>query len=172
MKRGLTVVFDEVSKVIEGITLLASTRVLVGIPAEKAAREDGTPINNAQLAYIHDKGAPEANIPARPFMEPGIESVQPKIEDRLHKTAVAASEGRVEAALRGFAQAGMIAASGIKAKIVAGPFVPLKPATIEARRRRSKGSKYRRKAVTAADVRPLNDTGQMRNAVNYVVKKV
>ena len=41
MKSGLTVVFDETAKVIDGITKLASTRVMVGVPAEKGSRSDG-----------------------------------------------------------------------------------------------------------------------------------
>jgi hypothetical protein len=31
--------------------------VLVGIPEDKAGREDGSPINNAELGYLHSTGA-------------------------------------------------------------------------------------------------------------------
>ena len=86
MKSGLTVVFDETAKVIDGITKLASTRVMVGVPAEKGSRSDGEPINNAALLYIHDNGAPEAGIPARETLMPGIMSVQGEINAGLEKT--------------------------------------------------------------------------------------
>lgn len=159
MKNGVTVIVDDTTKVVSGLNLLASTRVMVGVPAEKTNRDD--PITNAALAYIHDHGAPEVGIPARPFMEPGIESVQVKIEDTLYLTAQAASDGKPEAVERGFQRAGLIAQAGIRAKITEGPFEPLKPSTLAARRRRGR-----------TGTKPLLDTGQMRNAINYVIRKV
>lgn len=47
--------------------------VMVGIPAETAGRDDG-PINNAAIGYILETGAPERNLPARPFLRPGVAS--------------------------------------------------------------------------------------------------
>lgn len=185
MKNGLTTVLDETSRIIGGIQMLASTRVMAGVPAAKAPREDGEPINNAELAYIHNNGSPEANIPERRFMEPGIESVQAKIEDRLAQTAVAASEGRLEAADRGFHQTGLIAQNGIRAKLTEGVPPPLAPSTIAQRIRRVKGKKRRAKidADLAAGVpasrqlgsegvfTPLIVTGQLRSAISYAIRR-
>jgi len=160
-KSGVTVVFDQVSKVLAGVGHLASTRVLVGVPAEKAERKDGEGISNASLAYIHDKGAPEANIPARPFMEPGIQSAKAGIEDGLKKAGEFAFDARPEAVERQFQRVGTIARDAIKMKITDGPFAPLKPATIAARKRRGR-----------TGTKPLIDTGSLRNSINYVVRKV
>lgn len=171
-KTGVTVVLDRVQEVIKGIDLLASQRVMVGIPADKAARKDGSPISNAALLYIHDHGAPEVNIPARESLKPGVENVKGEIGDGLKKAGEFALDGRPDAVDRQFHRVGAIGRDAVKLKIGTGPFVPLKPSTIAKRRRRSKGSKYRRKAVTAADTTPLIDTAQMRNAVNYVLRKV
>lgn len=161
MKTGTTVVLDKVSEVMKGIALLAGTRVMVGVPASKAAREDGQPINNAALAYIHDNGAPEANIPARPFLKEGVESAQAEINDGFRKVGEAALDGNPGAAERGFHAVGLKAQAAVRAKITAGPFQPLKPATLAARRRRGR-----------TGTKPLLDTAQLRNAINYVVRKV
>jgi hypothetical protein len=81
----------------------------------------------------------------------------------------------------GMQAVGQIAKQGIQMKIVDGPFEPLSPATLRARARR--GGEIGRAAMTelasradgnepdAETARPLNDTGQMRNAVNYVIRK-
>ncbi len=82
---------DRLPDLMKALEDLAKKRVLVGIPADKSFR-DGE-INNAQLAFIHDKGSPAQNIPARSFMEPGIESGLPAITAQLKKTAQAAFDG-------------------------------------------------------------------------------
>ena len=74
----------------DNLRLLADLEVLVGFPEdsterdETATTEEGKePITNAALGYIHDNGAPEVNIPARPFMKPAIEENKEKIERAL-----------------------------------------------------------------------------------------
>jgi hypothetical protein len=72
------------------LSILADVEVLVGVPEETTdvRNEDGQEyITNAALAYIHDNGEPSANIPARPFMVPGITAVQEKIAGQLRKVA-------------------------------------------------------------------------------------
>jgi hypothetical protein len=163
MKTGLTVLHDNLAKMAEGIQKLATTRVMVGVPADKADRKDG-PINNAALAYIHDKGAPEANIPAPPFMEPAIESKAREIRDALGKAGELALEAGPDAVDRQFHRVGAIGRDAIKAKITDGPFAPLKPSTIAARKRK-------RKSRNNEDIKPLIDTGSLRNSIDYVLKK-
>ena len=51
----------------------------------------------------------------------------------------------------------------IKAKITDGPFEPLKPSTIAAR-------KSKRKSRSNADIKPLIDTGALRNSISYVIR--
>lgn len=160
MKSGVTVVLDEVAKTIDGIQKLASTRVMVGVPATKANREDGEPVNNAELAYIHDHGAPEAGIPAREFMMPGLEAKQDDIAAGLEKAGVAALDGKPDVVDRQFNIVGLKGQAAVRAKITEGPFDPLKEATLAARRRRGR-----------TGTKPLIDTGGLRNSISYVIRK-
>jgi hypothetical protein len=57
MKSGLTVRADNAVAVLESLRQLSGMDVLVGIPEDKAGREDGSPINNAELGYLHSTGA-------------------------------------------------------------------------------------------------------------------
>ncbi|BBQ66610.1 hypothetical protein ABEL12_25545 [Klebsiella pneumoniae] len=57
MKSGLTIREDNYSVVLDALKQLSGTDVLVGIPADKAEREDGAPYNNAELGYLHSTGA-------------------------------------------------------------------------------------------------------------------
>jgi hypothetical protein len=161
MKPGLQTIVDNVAKVAAGIATLSSTRVMVGVPAEKGARKDGSPISNAGLAYVHENGAPEAGIPARPFLKPGIEAKQSEITAALEKTGKAALDGNLAGADRGFNITGLIGQNAVRAKINEGVPPPLKPATLAARRARGRtGDK------------PLIDTGALRNSLTYVIRKV
>jgi len=178
MKIGLQKIVDNVAKATAGIAALGTTRVMVGVPAEKGSRKDGEPINNAALAYIHEHGAPEAGIPARPFLKPGIEAKQPEIEAGLVKTGRAALEGNPSAVDRGFNAVGLIGQAAVRTKITEGPFQPLSEATLRDRARRGrKGAAQElanRKAGMPASndlAKPLIDTGQLRNSLNYVIRK-
>jgi hypothetical protein len=179
MKSGLHTLVDNVARFADGIDKLANTRVMVGVPAEKGSRKDGGPINNAALAYIHENGAPEAGIPARPFLKPGIQTKDAEIEAGLVKTGRAALDGNPGAVDRGFNAVGLIGQNAVRAKITEGPFQPLSEATLRARAARGRKGAIQelanRKAGMAASndlAKPLIDTGQMRNALTYVIRKV
>lgn len=160
MKPGLTITKDNLKKVAASIDALAGQRVMVGVPDINAGRK-APPISNAAIAYIQDNGAPEANIPPRPFMEPGIIEARDDIERRLRQAADAGLEGDRTKLDRGLHAAGLTAASSIKRKITDGPFQPLSERTLAARRARG---------VTRT--KPLIDTGQLRAAISYVIRKV
>jgi hypothetical protein len=162
VKSGVTTVVDNVAKVLAGMNALATQRVMVGIPSTKAdRREDGSPINNAQLGYIHENGAPEVNIPARPFLLPGVRADQAKIEEGLRAAANSAFDGKPEQLQRDLTRVGLIGQAAVRKKITDGPFEPLKPATLAARRRRGR-----------TGTKPLIDTAQLRAAINFVIRKV
>jgi len=163
MKSGLTIVRDNLAKVSKSIDALGRARVMVGVPADKASRSGDT-INNAALAAIMENGAPEVNIPPRPFMKPGVASVQPQIAAGLKKAGEFALQGRADAVNRELHRVGTIGRDAIKAKITDGPFVPLKQSTIAAR-------KSKRKSRKNTDIKPLIDTGSLRNSIDYVLKK-
>lgn len=175
------------------LALLGVLEVLVGFPddSENSERTDASgsatgEITNAALGYIHDNGAPEANIPARPFMIPGIKAAQEEVADLLGKTARAVLRGGGESKIQdGLTQVGFKAANSIKRTINEGIPPPLADSTLRARLRggRKNGAGARKGALQELDARwdgqapstdyakPLVDTGQMRNAVTYVIRK-
>ena len=152
---------DNVASVMESIRELAGHRVLVGIPAEKGDRADSDDPNNAALLYIHEHGAPEANIPARPSLIPGVQRSQDYTNDQLKKAAQEALEGDKTSVVRRLHRIGLKAQSNIRQVIHEGNFAPLKPSTIR-----------RRKARGITQEKPLIATAQMSNAITYVLRKV
>jgi hypothetical protein len=151
------------------IRRLASRRLLIGIPQEKDARP-GEPIGNSSLGYVHEFGSPARNIPARPFLVPGVEAALPAITARLEQAARAALAGDLSAVDSGLGEAGILGVRSVTRTIAAGIPPPLKPETVARRRVRTPGSSYRRKAATPADVVPLIDTGQLLRAITWVVR--
>lgn len=178
MKSGVHTIIDHVAKVVGGITQLVGTRVMVGVPAEKGARQDGEPINNAALLYIHEHGAPEANIPARPSLIPGLQEKQAEITDGLKKAGQAALDGDVARMDRSFNAVGLRGQAAVRAKINDGVPPPLAESTLKARARRGRKGAAQELANRAAGqaastelAKPLVDRGEMRNAINYVIRK-
>lgn len=186
----MTVVKDNTAKVLAAIQKLASQEVLVGIPATEAERNDdepGAPLNNAQIGYIHEYGSPKANIPARPFLESGVEDQRASITNHLQAAAKAAFSGQGEKVDQSLNAAGLIASTGARNKLNSGEFAPLAPSTIR-NRHKSRGTKSMRasekryleliasgsspeQAQDEAGIQPLVNTGQLRNSITYVIRK-
>lgn len=156
-KPGVHVTTDNLAKVMKQIAKLSGQEVLVGIPDSAPERHD-SPVTNAQLLYIHEYGAPEANIPARPSVIPGIEDAKDAITAQMEKGSRALMGGNTDAAEKALHAAGLIAVSSIKDKITEGDFAPLAESTIAARKRKGNDS-----------TKPLVVTAQMRNAITYVI---
>lgn len=162
--RTLVVTQDRVDAMMRSVQALVQRELLVGIPASSAPRtpEEGeAPIDNATLGYIHEFGAPGANIPARPFLVPGLQAARGRIGRRLQRAAEAAMDGRTDAVDAEYDAAGLIAQNAVRQRISEGPFVPLAPATL-ARRKSRKPPRM--------GERPLIDTGQLRRSITYVVR--
>jgi hypothetical protein len=185
MKNGVRLVRDRVPAFREGIRTLLSQDVLVGVPGETnfKGRKAGEP-SNAALAYIHDQGAPESNIPARPFMAPGIADARPKIVDRLKSAGVAALDGNSVGVTSQLHAAGLAAVASIRAVIRAGIAPPLAASTVKRRisRRKSASWKSAKRAAVAANVAagnapgeglftPLIDTGALLSSITHVLRK-
>ena len=151
---------DRLKEIVTAIDALVKKEVLVGIPDGSPDRKDNEPISNAAIGYIQETGSPVNNIPARPFLVPGVADVQRQVADRLGAGAGAALDGDLEAAERQMGAAGMIASSSAKHKINSNIQPELKESTLEARRRRG---------VTRENT--LVDTGSLRNAITYVIRK-
>ena len=158
----MKVLRDNIKSVTESMELLVDTAVYAGVPADKAGREEteGQPINNATLMYIHEHGAPEVNIPARPVLVPAMETIKKQVVGMLKKAASLAIEGDKSSVKKQYMAIGLLAQNAMRKRITDGPFVPLKPGTIAARR-----AKGRR------GTKPLIDTGQLRRSLTYVIRE-
>lgn len=166
----------------ETLHLLASREVLVGFPSDTTERkaEVGDEPTNAALGYIHDNGMPEQNIPARPFMEPGMKRAIGKVEELAQRTARAALSGAPNSATmveQGLHSMGLVAQAAIRGVINEGIAPPLANATLRARAAKGRKGAKQELANRAAGkppgmslAKPLVDTGQLRNAVNYVIR--
>lgn len=181
MKSGLTVRVDNARSILDALKNIGKKDVLVGIPQAGDARqpEEGekATIGNAAIGYINENGSPAQNIPARPHLQPGVQSVQSQTVERLKAAAVATLEGNAAAADRALNSAGIIAAQGVKRYMTITGFTPLAESTLAARARRGRKGAAKelasRAAGNAADnsnARPLIDEGQYRRAITYVVR--
>lgn len=180
-----SLVTDNLPALMRSLADLVKRDVLVGVPESTAAR-DGT-INNATLAYIHDNGSPASNIPARPFMVPGIRGAQDRIAGRLKGAAFAALDGKPAIVEQQLTAAGVAAVSGIRGVIRAGIDPALSPATVAARRHSRQASSMRKgektylahiasgmgaaEAQSAAGITPLVNTGALRASITYLIRK-
>lgn len=184
---------DHTGEVYAALKHLAGREVFVGIPEENASRKDEG-INSAELAYIHNNGArrkamreemqpkldsgtayplalqayleergsPLWKTPPRPFLEPVIEKHRDEIAEDMGKALKKALEGDLEGSEKALARAGSYAASKVKNYFREDNDWPeLSPKTIKARAKKGKSVDF---------VRPLIDTGAMRQAITYTVK--
>ena len=161
--KGVTITKDRTAEIMSSLDVLVRHRVLVGIPADKADRKDADDeVNNAARLYIHEHGAPEARpqIPARPTVGPGIAAAQPRINAGFKRAAAAAMSGNPQGIQVALHEVGTVARDSIKNKISSNTPPPLSERTLQERR-----------AVGNASTKTLEATGEMRNAVNYVVER-
>lgn len=130
--------------------------VKVGVLGSAAAAARGGGITQAELAVIHEYGAPGAGIPERSFLRRTHAAKQREWAGLAQQLLVRCAQGRitVEQAL---GLIGQKASADVRRTITSGSGVPppLKAATI-----RRKGSS-----------RPLVDTGRLLNAISYEVQK-
>lgn len=166
---------DSSAAIKQALKVLETHRVLVGIPEDKSARkaEDGAPIGNAALGYIEENGSPANNIPARPFLRPGIKSILADARELLRDSARQALHGNGGAAMTNFNKIGLLAVNAVRAIFVSNDWAPLAPATLEARSRKENLGKRRKPGQTLPPPRrsnPLIVTGQLRKALTYVVR--
>lgn len=176
---------DRVPQLLRVIEDLTKSDLLVGVPGNTAPREappgGHAPMNNATLAYIHEFGLPEHNLPARPFLRPGIEGAIPAIVTRLRagaKKALANLDDH-EGGIKALEAAGLTAQNAVRAYINRGVPPPLAMSTLLKRQaerpnRKGPGLEIARRIATGVEgtdlVKPLVDTGQLRNSITYVIR--
>ena len=139
---------------------LENTLVLVGIPEDEAARQDGH-ISNAALLYIHSNGSPLNGIPARPVIEPALEDNKERLGEIMGKATKAAMAGDTTGMRQNLEKAGMAGQSAAKDWFTnpSNNFAPLQEET--RRRKEQRGSTVER---------PLIDTSELRNSITYVLR--
>lgn len=172
---SVEVLIDRSDEIARAIKKLADIHVMVGIPKTRNERRDDPhqEITNAALGYIHEHGSPVANIPARPFLQPGVKMATAQFIPYLVKAAGAAMEGQETQLMAALNAAGIIAVNSVRKKITEGPFTPLSPRTIAARKAKLKGTtalSRKQKDQGFTDIRPLIDTGQLRQSITYVIR--
>lgn len=158
---------------------LVGEQVLVGIPDSTADRKDeGEPLSNAEIGYIQETGSPANNIPARPFLVPGVEAAADSTAEKLGKAAGLALGGLRDQARTAMSAAGLIAQNSVRATINAGIEPALADSTLEARARRGRKGAAAELArrddgadPSMTGAKPLIDSGQLRNAITYVLRK-
>ena len=156
---SVTVTRDNAKNVIAAIQDMAKKHVLVGIPSSENGRNDGS-IGNAALGAIHENGSGVRNIPARPFLKPGVAAAADQCVNVLKSAAQNAFTDK-NAIDKGLNAAGLIAQASVKKRIVSQEgFTPLKAATLAARKR--KGAKGEKALIR---------TGQLLNSITYVVRE-
>lgn len=175
-----------ISAIEDLIKSLKAQTVFVGVPEEETGREDeavtnsqlaflhtngvrsasmrnemndsGLPYSQAFQAYIADKGSPLWKIPPRPILEPALEHEPNRalIQEQMGKVVQGYAKSN-EDGMKELEKLGMLAQGIVRDWFdnPANKWPPNAESTIEA-----KGSD-----------RPLIDTGQLRNSMNYVIRK-
>lgn len=154
-----------VPQVLKAIEDLTRQQVLVGIPGDAAARTGrGAAITNAQIGYIQEFGSPAQNIPARPFLRPGVNDAMPDIIARLRNGAKLALKFPLDpdAGTKALMAAGLVAQRSVQMTITNVIPPPLSPVTIQRRRTR--------KVAPRIGTVPLIDTGALRRSITYTLR--
>jgi hypothetical protein len=154
MRKPLKITEDQVDDVLRTIQALAKKEVLIGIPDATADRPGGEEVTNAELGYLNEFGSPANNIPARPFLIPGVTRIEQQAAVLLRKGAEHSLDTGASA-VPSLDAAGQLAENSVKRWFTdpANGWAPNTPSTI-----RKKGSN-----------RPLIDTGELRRSVTHVV---
>lgn len=165
-KPSLKVTTDFTKEFNETIKRFKNDDVLIGIPEEDTVRsfdpkdKQSGEITNAAILAINEFGSPLNNIPPRPVMAIGIRNAKDGIAEQFKQAAIQTLQKGFSALDIFFNRAGLIASNSVKKAIndqegFDGPA----ESTLESRRARGfKGTKS------------LIVTGQMRNAITYVVR--
>lgn len=161
---------------------LKKLEVLVGIPEKKAPRKKGK-MNNATLLYIHTKGSPLNNLPARPLIEPALEADDnaEKISEDLREVVKAILDGNEGKAQRLMGKTGQDAVNAIQDWFddPRNGWEPNTDATVKRKLRKKykKDLSKRKQAFTEykEGIENINsilvDTGALKRAITYVLRE-
>lgn len=130
---------------------LSKKEIAARLAAEKKQRKQEA-ITLAELGEIHEFGL---GVPQRSFIGDWVDETEREKMDQLRGVARAVVEGTIESVEDGFEQLGNLYVAQVQKRIADGIPPPLADMTVKA-----KGSST-----------PLIDTGQLRSAITYKVKK-
>ena len=178
----VTETFSDLAAISRALRALTEQDVFIGIPEDESGRESTGGITNAHLGYIHEFGVPEKNIPARPHLLPGIEDIQRDAIDLLEDAAREAMNGNEKAVATNLNKIGVLGQNAVRARFVNNEWPPLADRTLDYKPLKKndegevitdkKGNPKRKKSRREKErVNPLIDTGQLRKAYTYVVRK-
>lgn len=160
MSKPFLKIEDFTGPFMDAVRTLKKMETLIGIPEDENPRDDA-PIGNAALLFINNFGSPANNIPPRPVMEIGIRNAQDAIAVEMKNAAVKGLSKGSKAVTQYYERVGIIGSNSVKRAI--NDQIGIEPpaeSTIKGREARGfKGTKA------------LLVTGQMRNAITYVVKE-
>lgn len=125
---------------------------------ESETYPDGTSV--AYVATVQEFGAPEQNIPSRPFFRNAIKKNREKWAERagIEIKAVLENSRTVKQALN---RVGLVMVGDVKESIIDGSYQPLTERTLAERQRRKK--------TPGVATKPLVDTSQMMRTTSHKV---
>lgn len=157
---SLKVLLDISNQIVNNIKTIKTKSLKIGIPASDDSRTNDPSIGNAYLGFINEKGSPANNIPARPFLVPGVEDGK-KYYLPVLENAMKNSLTNPKSLNNGLEKTGLIAVSKVKRRIVQQrDFAPLSDKTIK--ERKSKGFEGEKALIR---------TGQLLNSITYVIEE-
>lgn len=159
-KPSLKVTADFTEQFNAVIKKFKNDQVLVGIPSSDATRDEDAPINNAALLAINNFGSEANGIPPRPVMAIGIKNAQDEIAEQYKRATIEALTKGTAVLSPIYNRIGIIASNSIK-KAINAQIGFLGPADSTLKTREADGFKGTKSLIV---------TGQMRNAITYVVK--
>jgi hypothetical protein len=165
----MKVTVDRTEEFKTAISSLRTDAVLIGIPVANGPRgqddqhevEGGAVMNNAAILAINEFGSEEAHIPPRPVMKLGIGAAKDAIAAEFKKAAQNVLSKGMSALEQYYERAGIIASNSVKKQINS-------QEGIEAP---AESTLAARKAVGFKGVKALIVSGQLRNAITYVVNR-
>lgn len=184
---AVTTTVDKFADVTRQINALVKKQVLIGVPEKNDDREEGGPIGNAGIGYLMENGSPSQNVPARPHLVPGVESILPKAETLLAAGARGVLDGKSDAGIKAMTSAGILAENAVKALISSNISPALAPSTIRGRKyargtssRRTSEENYLadvkegvapKDAQAVSGIVALVNTGEYRRSITHVIRK-
>ena len=167
---------------------LSRHHIVFGLLPSHAERREPEPdeekIDNLSLAITHEFGDPAKNIPARPFLRPGVDKAREEIISKVVSSIQSVIiSGNVEEAIHELEEAGKIGVSAMREVIMEGIPPPLKDFTIRHHLRLHGLEQTRVGAAIETDRRtrgevssvdyatPLVMTGQLIEAIDYEIRR-